>query len=107
MTRSAVFRIGAERDHIGGDAAHRPHEQIMQRQINQRRGDAGDDQRQEQNVGRIAQHRLAQRLLVHHQIDIFAAHRRRTDHAHHVVLGVEHGGERIDDGVERIDVRMS
>ena len=101
-----IFRIGAKRHHVGGDAAHRPHEHVMQRQIDQRRGDAGDHQRQQQNVDRIAQHRLAQRRLVHDQFDIFAAHRRRTDHAHHVVagVGIEHHPERIDDRVEGVDV---
>jgi len=99
-----VLRIGAECDHVGGDAPHRPHEHIVQRQIDERRGNGGDDKRQEQDVGRIAQHRLAQRLLVHHELDIFAAHRRRTDHAHHVFLVVEHGGESVDDGVDGVDI---
>ena len=27
---AGIFRIGAKRHHVGGDAAHRPHEEIMQ-----------------------------------------------------------------------------
>ena len=95
-----IFRVGAERGHIAGDPPHRPHEQIMQRQIDEGRGDAGDEQRDQQQVDRIAQHRLAQRRLVHNDLDKVAAHRRRADDAHHVIFGVEHHLERIDDRIE-------
>ena len=37
--RAGILRILAERDHVGGDPAHRPHEQVMQREIDQHRGD--------------------------------------------------------------------
>ena len=40
-----VLRIGAEGDHVGGDAPHRPHEHIVQGQINERRGNGGDNKR--------------------------------------------------------------
>ena len=30
-----IFRVGAERGHISGHPPHRPHEQIMQREIDQ------------------------------------------------------------------------
>ena len=96
-----IFRIGAERHHVAGDAPHRAHEHVMQRQIDQRRGDDGNHQRQQKNVPRIAQHGAAQRPLVHDQFDIFAAHRRRADHPHHIGAGVEHDLECFDDGIDR------
>ena len=96
-----IFRIGAERHHVAGDAAHRAHEHVMQRQIDQRRGDHGNHQRQQKNIHRIAQHGAAQRPLVHDQFDIFAAHRRRADHPHHIGAGIEHDLEGIDDGIDR------
>ena len=86
MMRSAFSGIGAERHHVGGNPAHRPHEQIMQRQIDQRRGEAGDQQRHQQEVARIAQHGVAQRRLVHDELDKLAAHRRRTDDPHRIFL---------------------
>ena len=77
-----ILRIGAERHHVLGDAAHRPHQQIMQREVDQRRGDAGDHQRQQQDVDREGQHRLPQRRLVQHDFEELAVrHRRRPDHA--------------------------
>ena len=39
---------------LRGDAPHRPHQQIMQREEHQHRGDAGDHQRQQQDVDREA-----------------------------------------------------
>ena len=59
---------------------------------------AGDEQRQQQDVDREAQHRLAQRRLVEHDLDELAAHRRRADHPHHVVVAAEQRLEGIDDG---------
>ena len=81
-----VFRIGAERHHVAGDPAHRPHEQVMQRPDRPAprrcRMISSDSS---SRIRRIAQHRLAQRRLVHDELDEFAAHRRRADHAHHVI----------------------
>ena len=51
-----IFRVGAERDHIVGDAPHRPHQQVIQRQEDQCRGDARNHQRGEKNDG--SQHGL-------------------------------------------------
>ena len=53
-----VFRLRAKRRHVGGDPSQRPHEQVMQREIHQRRRDARDQQREHQDVDRVAQHRL-------------------------------------------------
>ena len=98
MMRAGFSGLVAERRHVGGDAAQRPHEQLMQRDIDQRRGDAGDQQRQQQDVPGEAQHRLAQRLLVEHDLDELAAHRRRADHAHDVGVVAEQRVEGVDDG---------
>ena len=81
-----ILRIVAEPHHVRGDAAHRPHQQVMQREIDQHRGDAGDDERQQHDVEREAQHGLAQRRLVQHDLEEVAAHRRRPDHPHHVLV---------------------
>ena len=106
-----IFRLLAERRHVGGDAAQRAHEHVVEREIDQRRGDAGDQQRQQEDVDRKAQHGVAQRLLVEHDFDELAAHRRRPDHPHHVDVAAQQGLERIDDGampghVAHVDVVM-
>ncbi len=64
-----IFRVFVEADEVGGHAPHRPHEEIMQRQVNQQRDDAGDQERDDQHVTREAVHRLAQRRLVDHNLD--------------------------------------
>ena len=50
MMRAGILRVGAERHHVGGHAPHRPHQQVVQREIDQRRGDRGNDQRQQQDA---------------------------------------------------------
>jgi hypothetical protein len=93
-----VFRVGAERDHIDGDAMHRPHEHVMQREIEEHRRDRGDDQRYHQDVARIAPHRLAQGSFVDHDLEEIAAHRGRTDDPHDVaVLAEQQRLEGFDD----------
>ena len=104
MMRSGIFRVGAKRRHVGGDPPHRPHEQIMQRQIDQRRCDAGDQERDQKQVDRIAQHGVAQRRLVDNDFDIVAAHGGRTDDPHHAFLAVEHHLEGVDDRIEGVDM---
>ena len=101
MMRAGIFRIGAERDHVVGDAPHRAHQQVIEREEHQRRGDAGDHQRQQQNVDRERPHRLAQRRFVENDLEKLAVrHRRRPDHAHHVVGHAEQQrAEGIHDGV--------
>ena len=94
-----IFRIGAERDHVGGDAPHRPHQQVMQREEHQHRGDAGDHQRQQQDVDREGPHRVAQRRFVENDFEELAAHRRRPDHPHDVAgLAEQQRVEGIHDG---------
>ena len=57
-TREGFSGILAEADHVRGQPVHRPHEQIVQREIDQRRGDRRDQQREQQDVAREAEHRL-------------------------------------------------
>jgi len=93
-----IFRIGAERHHIRGHATHRPHQQPVQRQIDERGGDRRDDQRQEQDADGKIHHRLAQRRLVDHDLDEFAAHRSLPHHPHHVGVAGDQRVEGLDDG---------
>ena len=100
-----VFRIGAERHHVRGDAVERAHEQVMQGEVDERRRDRRDQQRDQEHVARIPPHRLAQRAFVDHDLDELAAHRRRPDRPDDVVVAVEQkGAERLDDGRPRAHV---
>ena len=73
-----AFRVFVEADQARGQPPHRPHEQIMQRQIDQRRGQHRDRQRDQQQIAREAVHRLAQRQLVDHDLDELRAAGRRA-----------------------------
>ena len=101
-----IFRVGAERDHVAGDARHRPHQQIMQREEHQRRADAGDHQRKDQDVGGDAPHRLGQRRRVQHDLEeLTLHHRRRSDQTDDVArLGEQQRVERLHDGGPPFDV---
>ena len=70
-----TFRILVKGDQARGQPPHRPHEQIMQRQIDQRRGQHRDHQRDQQQVAGKPVHRLAQRRLVDHDLDELRAAR--------------------------------
>ena len=73
----------------------------MQGEEQQHRRDAGDRQRQHQDVDGERPHRLAQRSLVENDLEEIATHRRGTDHAHHVTrFAGEQGLECVDDRVE-------
>jgi hypothetical protein len=58
------LRVVAERGHALRDAPHRPHHQPLQAEIDQRRGDQRDDDRQLEDALGVVEHRDAQRLLV-------------------------------------------
>jgi len=97
-----IFRLPTERHHVGGDPAHRTHEQIMQGKINQRGGDRGYEQRQQQDIGGKAQHGLAQRRFLDHDFHEFSAHRRGTNRADQVATAAKKNGlERADDRLRR------
>ncbi len=73
----------------------------MDRKEQQHRRDAGDRQRQHQDVDGERPHRLAQRSLVEDDLEEVAAHRRGTDHAHHVtLLACQQGLECVVDRVQ-------
>ena len=107
-----IFRRLAERHHVGGQPVHRAHEQIEQREIDQRRGDRRDHQREQQDVAREADHRLAQRAFLDQDFDEVRARRPKPHHAHHVAVGAEeqrlqrlpHGAHRR--GIAQVDVVM-
>ncbi len=82
---------------VKGQPSHRPHEQIMQGEINQSRGEGREPQRNQEQVAREPVHRLTQRQFVDHDFDELPAAGRLTDHADRLVAGFKHGLERIDD----------
>ena len=93
-----IFRVAAERDHVVGDAMHRPHEHVVQREIEECARDHRDDQRYPDHVARIAPHRPPQRTLVDDDLEEVAAHRGRADHPHDVgVAAQQQGVERAED----------
>ncbi|MGY3583835.1 hypothetical protein ACVIF9_002512 [Bradyrhizobium sp. USDA 4350] len=92
-----TLRILVEADQARGQPPHRADEQIMQRQIDQAGGQAGDQERDHQNVAREAVHRLPQRFLVDHDLDELRLARRGPDHADGLVTVLEHDLEGIDD----------
>ena len=69
----------------------------MQREIDQRRGQYRDHQRQPEQVARETVHRGAQRRLVNHGFNELRATGRGPDHADGLVAGLQHGLDRIDD----------
>ncbi len=81
--RHRMRGVRAEGDHPLGEAAHRPHEHPGEAEIDQRAGQRGDHQRDQQQVAGEAQHRLAQRRLVDDDLDEAVAARRRADGADH------------------------
>ena len=97
MMRAELSGIFVEADQVRGQPPHRPHEQIMQREIDQRRGQHRDQQRDQQQVAGKAVHRLPQRQFVDHDLDELRAAGRRPDHADRLVAGLQHDLERIDD----------
>ncbi len=84
-------------DQARGQPPHRPHEQIMQREIDQRRGKRRDPQRDQQQIAGKPVHRLTQRRLVDHDLDELPAAGRRTDDANGLVATLKHHLEGIDD----------
>ena len=94
-----IFRIGTEGDHVARNTPHRSHKKIMQGKEDQHRGNAGDRQRQHQDIHRERPHRLAQGRFLENDLEEIAAHRRGPNHAHRVArLAGEQGIERVDDG---------
>ncbi len=92
-----TFGILVETDQARGQPPHRPHKQIMQRQIDQPGGQNPDPERDQQQVTGKPVHRLAQRQFVDHDLDELPTAGRRADHAYRLVAGLQHGLERIDD----------
>ena len=80
-----ILRVVAKRHHVGGDAPHRPHQEVVQREEQQHRGDDADQERYKEDVAGEAQHGCAQRRLIEDDFDEVTPHRGRTKHPHDVV----------------------
>ena len=92
-----AFRILVKADEAFGQPSHRPHEQEMQREIDQRRGQNRNRQRDQQQVAGKPIHRLTQRGLIDHHLDELPAAGRRPDDADRLIAGLEHHLEGSDD----------
>ena len=64
-----ILRIVAELDHALGDAPHRAHQQSVQADEDQHRGDQGDHDRQRQDAPGIVVHRGLHRSFVENRLD--------------------------------------
>ena len=92
-----AFRVFVEPDQVCSQPPHRPHEQIMQREIDQQGGEGCDPKRHHQEIARKTIHRLPQRQFVDHGLDELPAAGCGPHHADGVVAGLQHGLEGIDD----------
>ena len=66
---AGVLRVLAEAQHVAGDAHHRLHQQAVEGEIDERRGDDRDDDRQAEDVEAVADHGGLQRRLRQHDLD--------------------------------------
>ena len=84
---AGILRVLAEAQHVAGDAHHRLHQQAVEREIDERRGDDRDDDRQAEDVEAVADHgRLQRRLGQHHLDEVAGAHAGLADHADDAAL---------------------
>ena len=79
----------AERDHVGGDPVASAARTGVQREIDQRRGDAEMTSESSRMLREKRSIACAQRPFVDHDLDEVAAHRRRADDAHDVGVVIE------------------
>ena len=86
-----------EADHARGEPPHRPHEQIVQHEIDQRGGQHRDQQRDQNEVAGEPVDRLSQRQFVDHDLDELRPARGRAHHADRLVAVIEHDVERVGD----------
>ncbi len=91
-----------ECDKVRSDAAHRPHEQVVHREVDQRHGHDRDRNRDRQQVAGKPVHREPQRLLVDHDLDELPL-ARGPNHTNGVVVGLEHRADRFRDRRPRRD----
>src|SRR4249919_3205303 len=88
-----VLRPLAETHHVPGELGHGLDQKHVEREIDERRGDDRDQDRQPENVEAVADHRRFERSLLHHHLDEFAGGEvRLADDADHPIggLGVDH-----------------
>ena len=80
--------VFVETDQARGQTPHRPHEEIMQRQIDQPRGEYRNPQRDQEQIAGKPVHRLTQRQLIDHDLDELPAAGRRADHADRLIAAL-------------------
>ena len=101
-----VFRILAEMQHVARNAHHRANEDLDEREIDRGRRDDGNDDRQDEDVQAVPQHRLAQRLLGQgdlHEIEVAGSGGGRG-RRHHVTAAIDqdHAAGRREEHVKGI-----
>ena len=103
-----VLRVLGEGGDVARQPPHRPHDQPVQREVDETRRDPRDDQRQQQDVARERQQGGAQRALVEDELDGLDAAHAVPDHPDRTPGGVEQRRERAADqrqpvGVAQVD----
>lgn len=97
----AELGILVETDQARGEPPHRPHEEIVEREVDQARGQGRDDQRDHHDIAGEAVHRLPQRLLVGDDFDELGIAHAGADDADGLVAGLQHHLERAGDRLPR------
>ena len=95
---AGVLRVLAEAQHVAGNAHHRLHQQAVEGEVDERRGDHRDDHRQPQDVEAVADHGRPQRRLRQHHLDeVAGAHAGLADHPDDAALLGHENAERVPD----------
>ncbi len=108
MMRVGILGPRAEAHHVPGELGHRLDQEGVEGEIDERRGDDRDQDREAENVEAVADHRRVQRRLLHHHLDEQSgAEAGLADDADDAVarLGIDHqriGDQREPGGVAKI-----
>ena len=110
-----VGRVPGELHHRAGDAAHRAHQQPVDGEEDEARGEDRDDDRQQHHIARIAQHLGEKLLFLEDDGHLLAeAVGRRAEDADHAMAAAGEGGEGLPEHghgtlraqiIARIDMR--
>ena len=91
-----IFRLLTKSHHVFRDTHHRHHQRPVERKEHQRCGEDGNDDRQEQDIAGIDEHRLPQRRVVDHDLDeLTAAKSRAAGHGHRAAAPENQGLEGV------------
>ena len=96
-----ILRPFAETHHVPGELGHGLDQKHVEREVDERRGDDRDQDREPENIEAVADHRRFERSLLHHHLDeLSGGEVRLADDADHPIgrLGVDH--ERVGDQSE-------